>query len=140
MTDTTNVTKINPEASQEVQFKAQNVARIKVLKSGISLHDKFEKLKSSKLFVELIQELYIEGEGKNLIALIADPQTNSADQQRSIQMRLGGISALQSFMSQYSQAGLTAKAEVFQLEAINKSLDSGKLVEEVLAELEEAQG
>lgn len=131
---------IQTEQTEEAAFKAQNLARIASLTKGISLHTKFEKLKANPLFKELIQELYIERESINLVALIADPQTNSVDQQRSIQMRLGGISALQCFLTQYNQAGLTAKAEVHQLEQINVALDSGRTVADVLAALEEAQG
>ncbi len=128
------------EETHEATWKAQNKARIAVLNQGIVLTAKFAKLRANPIFKEVIEELYIKEEGANLVALIADPSTNSVDQQRSIQMRLGGISALQSYINQYEQAGATAKAEVAQLSAINTRLDQGVTVAVILAELEEVQG
>lgn len=126
------------EITHESQWKSQNVSRIAILKKGIELARKVKKLQSSGLYKEIIGDLYIKDEAANLVALIADPAANSVDQQNSIRMRLGGISALQSFMRQYAQAGATAEAEVAQLEAINTRLDAGILVEEILADLEAA--
>ena len=130
----------NVALTHEQEFANQNDARIAQLKIITERADKFEALKADPLFDELITELYVKDEALNLVALIADPASNSVAQQESIRMRLGGISGLQSFIRQYSQSGLTAKAEIAQLEMINAELANGKSVEDVLAGLQEAQG
>jgi hypothetical protein len=124
------------EITHEAQWLGQNNSRINFLQLGIDRNIKFKKLQENPLFKELITELYIKQEAANLVHLMSDPEFNSADQQNSIQRRLGGISSLQNFMLQYMQAGSTAEAEVAQLMSINKSLEQGMMVPQILAELE----
>lgn len=130
-----NEVKATVELSHEQEWHAQNTARMAVLQDGIAKKEAFAKLKEIPEFKELILDLYIKDEAANLVELLADPSTNNADSQRSIQTRLGGISALQCFMRQYDQAGRTAEAELAQLSAINARIDLGKSVSEILDEL-----
>ena len=125
-----------PEATHEELAYAQNEQRMAILKDGIAASDKFAELQANPLFQELILDRYIKDEGSNLVEMIAEPSFGSDEQQASIQRRLAGISSLQTFMRQYLQAGLTAKAELSQLEYMNDRIDQGMTMEAILAELQ----